>query len=88
MARSAIRTVLPVAALLAVQPAGADVIAGRTFSGPLLDGQLTLQFSASDVGFVLLPGGRRRLPEANVRRFRNRLRGMRDRWRLGISARR
>ena len=25
-------------------------------------------------------GGRRRLPEANVRRFRNRLRGLRDRW--------
>ena len=33
------------------------------------------------LGFVLLPDGRRRLPEANVRRFRNRLRGMRDRWR-------
>jgi hypothetical protein len=34
------------------------------------------------LGYVLLPG-RRRLPEANVRRFRNRLRGMRDRWRAG-----
>jgi retron-type reverse transcriptase len=33
------------------------------------------------LGFLLLPGGRRRLPEDNVRRFRNRLRGMRDRWR-------
>ena len=30
--------------------------------------------------FVLLAGGWRRLPEANVRRFRNRLRGLRARW--------
>ena len=35
------------------------------------------------LGFVLLPGGWRRLPEQNVRRFRNRLRGLRDRWRAG-----
>lgn len=35
------------------------------------------------LGFVLLAGGRRRLPEDNVRRFRNRLRGLRDRWRAG-----
>ncbi len=35
------------------------------------------------LGFVLLPGGYRRLPEDNVRRFRNRLRGLRDRWRHG-----
>jgi len=35
------------------------------------------------LGFELLPGGRRRLPEDNVRRFRNRLRGLRDRWRHG-----
>ena len=34
------------------------------------------------LGYELLPG-RRRLPEANVRRFRNRLRGLRDRWRAG-----
>ena len=33
--------------------------------------------------FVLMPGGQRRLPEDNVRRFRNRLRGLRDRWRRG-----
>ena len=39
------------------------------------------------LGFVLLPGGRRRLPEDNVRRFRNRLRGLRDRWRRGTVAR-
>ena len=32
-------------------------IAGRTFSGPLLDGQLTLQFSASDVFKIHLLGG-------------------------------
>ena len=36
------------------------------------------------LGYVLLPDGRRRLPEANVRRFRNRLRGMRDRIRAGV----
>ena len=35
------------------------------------------------LGFVLMPGGRRRLPQDNVRRFRNRLRGLRDRWRMG-----
>jgi hypothetical protein len=35
------------------------------------------------LGYELHPQGRRRLPEANVRRFRNRLRGMRDRWRSG-----
>ena len=35
------------------------------------------------LGLVLLPGGCRRLPEDNVRRFRNRLRGLRDRWRAG-----
>jgi RNA-directed DNA polymerase len=34
------------------------------------------------LGYVLLPD-RRRLPEDNVRRFRNRLRGLRDRWRAG-----
>jgi hypothetical protein len=34
------------------------------------------------LGFVLYPGGRR-LPEDNVSRFRNRLRGLRDRWRAG-----
>ena len=39
------------------------------------------------LGFVLMPGGRRRLPEENVARFRNRLRGLRDRWRAGTVAR-
>ena len=42
---------------------------------------------AEFLGFVLLPGGRRRLPEANVRRFRNRLRSLRDRWRHGTVTR-
>ncbi len=35
------------------------------------------------LGYELARGGRRRLPEENVRRFRNRLRGLRDRWRAG-----
>ncbi len=32
------------------------------------------------LGLTLLPGGWRRVPEAGVRRFRNRLRGLRDSW--------
>ena len=40
------------------------------------------------LGLVLLPGGYRRLPEENVRRFRNRLRGLRARWRQGGIGRR
>jgi hypothetical protein len=43
---------------------------------------MTSQF----LGFVLHPGGRR-LPEDNVARFRNRLRGLRDRWRAGTVTR-
>ena len=39
------------------------------------------------LGFVLAAAGRRRLPEENVRRFRNRLRGLRDRWRAGTVTR-
>jgi len=35
------------------------------------------------LGYELLPDGRRRLPEENIRRFRGRLRSMRDRWRAG-----
>ena len=35
------------------------------------------------LGFELYAGGRRFLPEDNVRRFRNRLRGLRDQWRVG-----
>ena len=37
------------------------------------------------LGYVLLPG-HRRLPEDNVHRFRNRLRGLRDRYRAGTVA--
>ena len=37
---------------------------------------------AAFLGYVLLPG-HRRLPEDNVHRFRNRLRGLRDRYRAG-----
>jgi len=35
------------------------------------------------LGFELRADGRRCLPEDNVRRFRNRLRGLRDQWRAG-----
>lgn len=35
------------------------------------------------LGFVLCEGGLRRLPEGNVRHFRNRLRGLRDGYRTG-----
>ena len=35
------------------------------------------------LGYILLPNGLRRLPEANVTRFHNRLRGMRDQLRAG-----
>jgi retron-type reverse transcriptase len=38
---------------------------------------------AQFLGFDLYADGRRRLLDENVRRFRNRLRGMRDRWRAG-----
>jgi retron-type reverse transcriptase len=38
------------------------------------------------LGYELWPGGLRRLPEDNVARFRNRLRGLRDRWRAGTVA--
>jgi retron-type reverse transcriptase len=38
---------------------------------------------AEFLGYVLKRDGGRRLPEAAVTRFRNRLRGLRDRWRAG-----
>ena len=41
---------------------------------------------AQFLGFVLHRGGRRSLPEDSVRRFRNRLRGLRDQWRAGTVA--
>ena len=42
---------------------------------------------AEFLGFVLMPDGYRRLPEDNVRRFRNRLRGLRMRWSQGTISR-
>ena len=51
----------------------------KTFVAPTTE-------AAEFLGYVLLPGDHRRLPEANVRRFRNRLRGLRDRWRAGTVA--
>ncbi|WP_287460017.1 hypothetical protein [Accumulibacter sp.] len=39
--------------------------------------------AATFLGYVLEAGGRRHLTEENLRRFRNRLRGLRDRWRAG-----
>jgi hypothetical protein len=41
---------------------------------------------ATFLGYVLSPDGRR-LPEDHVRRFRNRLRGLRDQWRVGATDR-
>jgi retron-type reverse transcriptase len=38
---------------------------------------------ATFLGYVLSADGRRRLPDEAVTRFRNRLRGLRDRWRAG-----
>ena len=35
------------------------------------------------LGFVLARGGGRRLPDDNIARFRNRLRGLRDQWQFG-----
>ena len=43
--------------------------------------------SSQFLGFVLLKNGGRHLPEDNVARFRNRLRGLRDRWRADAVAR-
>jgi hypothetical protein len=48
---------------------------------------LPTRHPAQFLGFVLLPDGSRRLPEDNVVRFRNRLRGLRDRWRAGSAER-
>ncbi|WP_300340287.1 RNA-directed DNA polymerase [Accumulibacter sp.] len=39
--------------------------------------------TATFLGYVLCANGARRLPEDDLRRFRNRLRGLRDRWRAG-----
>ena len=44
---------------------------------------LPTSLPAQFLGYVLMADGQRRLPEDNVRRFRGRLRSMRDRWRAG-----
>ena len=44
---------------------------------------ISTEAPATFLGFVLLRGGWRRLPEENVRRFRNRLRSLRDRYHSG-----
>lgn len=49
---------------------------GKSFIAPTAE-------DATFLGLVLCGGGRRRLPEDNVRRFRDRLRGLRSRWRAG-----
>ena len=54
-------------------------------ASPAQDLHLVMPEPAQFLGFVLHDDGRRRLPEDNVRRFRNRLRGLRDRWRAGAS---
>jgi hypothetical protein len=48
----------------------------KTFIAPTFD-------DAAFLGQVLCAHGKRRLPEEAVRRFRNRLRGLRDSWRAG-----
>lgn len=64
----------------------AGYLAGRRLS---LHPRKTVIHPAADpaafLGYVLAPG-RRRLPEDNVRRFRNRWRGLRDRVRAGTLA--
>ncbi len=63
-------------------------LAGRRLSlHPRKTRLIQREESTEFLGFVLLPGGRRRLPDANVRRFCNRLRGLRDRYRAGAVAR-
>jgi len=54
----------------------------RLILSPAKTGVATSREPAAFLGFVTAPG-RRRLPEDNVRRFRNRLRGLRDGWRAG-----
>ena len=53
---------------------------------PAKTGVFSTLTSLPFLGYVLAPHGQRRLPEDNVRRFRNRLRGLRDRWRAGLCA--
>jgi len=64
----------------------AAYLGGRRLSlHPRKTGVVATERPATFLGLVLLADGRRRLPEENVRRFRNRLRGLRDRWRAGTA---
>ncbi len=62
----------------------AGYLAGRRLSlHPVKTTIVATDQPAAFLGYVLLPGGRRRLPDDNVGWFRNRLCGLRDRWRAG-----
>jgi Sulfatase-modifying factor enzyme 1 len=60
-----------------------DLVGRRLKLHPRKTTILSCSEPAQFLGFLLYADGRRRLPEDNVRRFRNRLRGLRDRWRTG-----
>jgi len=65
----------------------AQYFAGRRLSlHPVKTRIVPTREPAEFLGYVLCRPGLRRLPEANVRRFRNRLRSLRDRWRAGTVA--
>lgn len=59
----------------------AFLIGRRLVVHPTKTRTIDAKVPAGFLGFVLQEHGLRRLPEENVRRFRNRLRGLRDRWR-------
>ena len=62
----------------------AEFLAGRRLSLHPTKTRIALTTDPAEfLGFILLPGGRRLLPSDNLIRFRNRLRGMRDRWIVG-----
>ncbi len=75
------------AVLLAWQARIEQFLAGRRL---VLHPRKTFVASTADdatfLGYVLRANGSRRLPEDNLRRFRNRLRGLRDRWRAGTAS--
>lgn len=61
----------------------ADYLVGRRLRlHPVKTRILSTKVEQIFLGFVLSPNGERRLPEENVRRFRNRLRGLTDRSRM------
>ena len=63
-----------------------DYLAGRRLSFHPRKTFVALSAEPAEfLGYVLFQDGSRRLPEDNVRRFRNRLRGLRDRVRSGTA---